>query len=128
MHIPPNVIISKERILDKNNIEAVINKKFNQSSKILNRIDKKYKDFFNICYQNIQNRALKISSESANPLKNLNKQLKLKTELILCFDVSHVSGSSTVGSAVYYDDQGFDKSYYRRYNISNTKNLMITAH
>ncbi len=121
MHIPPNVIISKERILDKNNIEAVINKKFNQSSKILNRIDKKYKDFFNICYQNIQNRALKISSESANPLKNLNKQLKLKTELILCFDVSHVSGSSTVGSAVYYDDQGFDKSYYRRYNISNTK-------
>ena len=39
MHIPPNVIISKERILDKNNIEAVINKKFNQSSKILYCID-----------------------------------------------------------------------------------------
>jgi hypothetical protein len=36
-HIPPNIIISKDKILDKDNIETVINKKFHQNSKILNR-------------------------------------------------------------------------------------------
>ena len=34
-HVPPNLIISKDKILDKNNIESVINKKFKQKSKIL---------------------------------------------------------------------------------------------
>ena len=36
------LIISKNKILDKDNIESVINKKYQQNSKILNRIDKKY--------------------------------------------------------------------------------------
>ena len=40
-----------------------------------------------------------------NPLDNLSKQLKTKIYFILCFDVSHISGSA-VGSAIYFDQEG----------------------
>jgi excinuclease ABC subunit C len=120
-HVPPNIIISKDKILDKNNIETVINKKFRQNSKILNRIDKKYIEFMNICLTNLHNRSLKSIKQEVNSLDNINIQLKIKSEFILCFDVSHISGSSTVGSAVYFNREGFIKSNYRRYNIKNIK-------
>ncbi len=120
-HIPPNLIISEDKILDRNNIESVLNKKFKQKSKILNRIDKKYSDFINLCKINLQNRSLKTIKKDKNSLSNINKQLKLSSKYILCFDISHISGSSSVGSSVYYDDNGFIKSNYRKYNIKNTK-------
>jgi excinuclease ABC subunit C len=120
-HIPPNIIISKDKILDKNNIETVINKKFRQNCKILSRIDKKYSEFMNICLMNLHNRSLKSIKQEANSLDNINTQLKITSEFILCFDVSHISGSSTVGSAVYFNSEGFIKSNYRRYNIKNIK-------
>ena len=120
-HVPPNLIISKDKILDKSNIESVINKKFRQKSKILNRIDKKYIDFFSISRTNIQNRSLKNIKKENNSLDNINTQLNIHSRFILCFDVSHISGSSTVGSAIYFDSEGFIKSNYRKYNIKNTK-------
>jgi excinuclease ABC subunit C len=120
-HVPPNLIISKDKILDKCNIESVINKRFKQKSKILNRIDKKYSEFFNISLTNLQNRSLKNIKKEKNSLDNINDQLNIHSKFILCFDVSHISGSSTVGSAVYFDNEGFNKANYRKYNIKNSK-------
>tara|TARA_Y100001936_G_scaffold237672_1_gene268520 strand:+ start:4289 stop:6067 length:1779 start_codon:yes stop_codon:yes gene_type:complete len=120
-HVPPNLIISKDKILDKDNIESVINKKYQQNSKILSRVDKKYSDFMNLCYTNLFNRSLKSIKKDQSLLKNLNTQLGSKIETILCFDISHISGSSAVGSSIYYDESGFNKKYYRKYNIVNTK-------
>jgi len=119
IHVPPNLIISKEKILDKNIIESVINKKFKQKTKIISRIDKKYLDFINLCKTNLLNRSMKLIKNDLNPLDNLSKQLKIKIDFILCFDVSHMSGSSAVGSAIYFDQDGFNKSNYRKYNIKN---------
>ncbi len=119
IHVPPNLIISKEKILDKNIIESVINKKFKQKSKIINRIDKKYLDFINLCKTNLVNRSMKLIKNDLNPLDNLSKQLSIQIDFILCFDVSHISGSSAVGSAIYFDQEGFNKSNYRKYNIRN---------
>jgi excinuclease ABC subunit C len=120
-HVPPNLIISKDKILDKSNIESVINKKFKQKSKILNRVDKKYAEFLDISLTNIQNRSLKNIKKENNSLKNINTQLTIHSKFILCFDVSHISGSSTVGSAIYFDSEGFVKEKYRKYNIKNSK-------
>ena len=119
-HIPPNLIISEDKILDRSNIESVLNKKFKQKAKILNRIDKKYTEFINLCKINLQNRSLKTIKKDKNSLDNINTQLNLSSKFILCFDVSHISGSSSVGSSVYYDDNGFNKSFYRKYNIKNS--------
>ncbi len=121
IHIPPNLIISRDKILDKKNIESVINKKYKQNAKIINRIDKKYSDFFNLCRTNLFNRSLKMIKKESNPLKNLENQLRLQIDTIICFDVSHISGSSAVGSAIFYDIDGFNKSHYRKYNIKNSK-------
>ena len=120
-HVPPNLIISKDKILDKCNIESVINKKFKQKSKILNRIDKKYVEFLNISLTNIQNRSLKNIKKENSSLDNINTQLNIYSKFILCFDVSHISGSSTVGSAIYFNNEGFVKANYRKYNIKNSK-------
>ena len=106
IHIPPNLIISKDKILDKENIESVINKKYKQNSKIIHRIDKKYSDFINLCRTNLFNRSLKLLKKESSPLRNLETQLKIKIDNILCFDVSHISGSSAVGSAIFYDTNG----------------------
>jgi len=120
-HIPPNLIISEDKILDRSNIESVVNKKFKQKAKILNRIDKKYYEFINLCKTNLQNRSLKTIKKDKNSLKNINSQLNLNSRFILCFDVSHISGSSSVGSSVYFDSDGFNKSNYRKFNIKNSK-------
>ncbi len=119
IHVPPNLIISKDKILDRKLIESVINKKFKQKSKIINRIDKKYSEFINVCETNLSNRSVKMIKNNLKPLDNLGKQLKIKIDFILCFDVSHISGSSAVGSAIYFDQEGFNKSNYRKYNIRN---------
>jgi excinuclease ABC subunit C len=75
----------------------------------------------NISLINIQNRSIKNIKKEKNSLDNLNAQLNIHSKFILCFDVSHISGSSTVGSAIYFDSEGFVKSNYRKYNIKNSK-------
>ena len=120
-HVPPNLIISEDKILDQSNIQLVLNKKFNQQAKILNRIDKKYSEFISLCKTNLYNRSLKTIKQNKKSLANINTQLNLSSKFILCFDVSHISGSSSVGSSVYFDDNGFNKSNYRKYNIKNSK-------
>ena len=120
-HVPPNLIISKDKILDKDNIELVINKKHQRTSKISNKVDKRYSEFMNLCYTNLFNRSLKNIKKDQSLLTNLNTQLNIKVNSVLCFDVSHISGSSAVGSSIYYDENGFNKKNYRKYNIVNTK-------
>ncbi len=120
-HVPPNLIISKDKILDKDNIELVINKKHQQTSKICSKVDKRYSEFMSLCYTNLFNRSLKTIKKDQSLLTNLNTQLDINVSCILCFDVSHISGSSAVGSSVYYDESGFNKKNYRKYNIINTK-------
>tara|TARA_B100000900_G_scaffold413639_1_gene438115 strand:+ start:104 stop:1882 length:1779 start_codon:yes stop_codon:yes gene_type:complete len=120
-HVPPNLIISEDKILDRSNIESVLNKKFKQKAKILNKIDRKYSEFFTLCKTNLQNRSLKTIKKDKNSLANINTQLNLKSKFILCFDVSHISGNSSVGSSIFFDDNGFNKSNYRKFNIKNSK-------
>jgi len=44
-------------------------------------------------------------------------ELPTPPERIECFDISHVSGTETVGSCVVFGPAGPDKKAYRRYNI-----------
>ncbi len=44
-------------------------------------------------------------------------ELPTPPERIECFDISHISGTETVGSCVVFGPTGADKKAYRRYNI-----------
>ena len=40
-------------------------------------------------------------------------------ERLECFDISHISGSETVGSCVVFGPRGPEKKLYRRFNVSD---------
>jgi len=61
----------------------------------------------------------------ANKIKILQKTLKLDDppEIIECFDISHLFGTSTVGSMVQFRDGRPDKNNYRRFKIKTVDGI-----
>jgi excinuclease ABC subunit C len=59
----------------------------------------------------------------------LRKQLNLKDtpSVIECFDISHLSGTSTVGSMVQFRNGKSDKNKYRRFRIRTVEGIDDTA-
>lgn len=57
--------------------------------------------------------------ESRNPMERLQKRLGLRSlpGRMECFDMSHISGTSAVGSMVRFVDMKPDKASYKRYRI-----------
>jgi len=64
-----------------------------------------------------------------NKVETLKKKLGLNEDpnVIECFDISHLSGSSTVGSMVQYRNGKPDKSNYRRFRIRSVEGIDDTA-
>ena len=62
-------------------------------------------------------------------LESLKEALGLEVlpEVIECFDISHLSGTSTVGSMVQYREARPDKSNYRRFKIRTVDGIDDTA-
>jgi excinuclease ABC subunit C len=58
-------------------------------------------------------------------LKDLKNKLKLQDNpsVIECFDVSHLSGTSTVASMVQFRNAKADKSNYRRFKIRSVEGI-----
>ena len=60
-----------------------------------------------------------------NKVETLKKRLKLHEDpsIIECFDISHLSGSSTVGSMVQFRNGKPDKNNYRRFRIKSVDGI-----
>lgn len=63
-------------------------------------------------------------SKDENLLTQLTQYLHLYSvpKLIECIDISHISGSFTVGVSIAYDKQGLNKNLYRKYRIRTASN------
>jgi excinuclease ABC subunit C len=59
-------------------------------------------------------------SEMVNDLRNVLK-LNANPDIIECFDISHISGTSSVGSMVRFSNGKPDKSQYRRFKIKTVE-------
>jgi excinuclease ABC subunit C len=67
--------------------------------------------------------------KDSKKVEALKKSLKLNEypNVIECFDISHLSGTSTVGSMVQFRNGHPDKSNYRRFKIRSVEGVDDTA-
>jgi len=67
--------------------------------------------------------AMKSQLMTARRFEILQKFLKLSQAInrMVCFDISHTFGESTVASCVVFDEKGPTKKEYRKFNIKNVK-------
>ena len=122
LRIPP-LIITNHSLPDKPIIEAMLSQIRGKSCQIQTRprdVKARWVDF---ALNNLQ-LAVSEHTASAQMLKTrydmLCQWLGLKEPIMqmVCFDISHTQGQSTMASCVVFDGQGPCKSEYRRYAIS----------
>lgn len=113
--------------IDPGNIELLTNylkQKFKTNVKIKIPQKGKYKNIINTAKLNaieFLNKQLDLDTA----LKNMKNYLKLNNypKNIECIDISHSSGTNTVGSVVRFKDGLPDKKNYRRFRIKETKGI-----
>jgi len=124
-HLPPDKIIIPFKLEDSSLLTNVLSKKYNKSIKLIHATRKPYSVWSRICQTNTDDRLKLILNARAKDdlFASLNIDLNKVSiiENIICFDVSHLSGSSTVGSCVWFTREGPQKNLYRRYNVIDVK-------
>ena len=120
-NLPPERVLVSIKLPDYLLLEKVVLEKYEKKIKIIIPNKKIDKSYLKICQESTDSRARQssLSSSSSNILYSLSKDLKSKRNIknIICFDVSHISGSNMVGSSVWYNSNGPEKNLYRRYNL-----------
>ena len=123
---PPEKIIVPSYIINLLPLKNVLSEKYNIKTTLIYPIRKPFKDWFKLCQINTDERLkLTLSAKLKSNIFNcINNDLgnNESIESAICFDISHLSGSNTQGSAVWFSNQGPNKKMYRRYNLDSIKN------
>ncbi len=124
--VPVSIILSeeiKEKILIEKTLSQKENKQINISVakkgsklKVINQAIKNAKDSLN--------RKLYESKNNKDLFETVAKKFNLETNinLVEVYDNSHIQGTNSVGALITYDDDGFVKKRYRKFNIKIQKN------
>ena len=123
----PNSIILSEEINERTLIEKTLSKKENKEInisvakkgsklKVIKQAIKNAKDSLN--------RKIYESQNNKDLFEKIAKKFDLETNinLIEVYDNSHIQGTNSVGAMITYDDGGFVKKRYRKFNIKIQKN------
>ncbi len=123
----PNSIILSEEIKERTLIEKTLSKKENKEInisvakkgsklKVIKQAIKNAKDSLN--------RKIYESQNNKDLFEKVAKKFDLETNinLIEVYDNSHIQGTNSVGAMIAYDDGGFVKKRYRKFNIKIQKN------
>ncbi|WP_422475242.1 excinuclease ABC subunit UvrC [Endozoicomonas sp. ALB032] len=119
----PSEIILPIAMEDCQVLEQGISQLSGKSVKIKHRVRGERQDWLKLAEKNAQ---MSLQSELAGKThqrkrtEQLGKLLKLKEPLARfeCFDISHTMGEATVASCVVFNQDGPDKSQYRRFDIT----------
>ena len=128
-NIPPENILVNLHPKDKSLIEELLYKKHKIKVKIQLPQRGKKLEIINSTVKNAEenlNRKIYEKSSNKNNLKNLQRTFNFKNsiEKLEVYDNSHNQGKSPVGAMIAFNEDGFVKSQYRRYNIlTEHKNL-----
>jgi excinuclease ABC subunit C len=107
--LPENVDLALKKYLDDRQVKVVVPKK-GERKKLIDLVKKNIEIAF---------------FANTKKIEELQKRLKLNDipNVIECFDISHLSGTSTVGSMVQFRNGIPDKSNYRRFKIRTVKGI-----
>jgi excinuclease ABC subunit C len=110
----PKEIIIPHKILD-NTIDDYLEKKRGSKVKLNIPLIGEKKKLLNLVEKNIELSFFR----NLKKMEHLKEKLKLPTipHVIECFDISHLSGTSTVASMVQFREGRPDKNNYRRFRI-----------
>ena len=119
---PPEKIITFERIIDNSLIENILKRKYKKSIRLISATRNPYKKWIKVCQQNTDERLnyTLVKNNNINYFESISNDLHKKISNAICFDVSHISGNNTQGSAVWFDNLGPRKNMYRRYNLEQS--------
>ena len=124
----PKLIILNLDVKDKKLIEQTLSTKENKG--ILIKIAKKgaKAKVVSLAEKNAKeslNRKLYETSNNKNLFEGISKKFNLKNNisLIEVYDNSHIQGTNSVGAMVTFDEEGFIKKRYRKFNIKIEKNM-----
>ena len=119
---PPFKIIIPNKLQDASVLANFLSKKYKKKVKLIQGTRKPYVSWLKICQINTDNRLdVLLSTKNKNHIfYALNKDLKFKISIknIVCFDVSHLSGSNMKGASVWFSNNGPQKDLYRKYNLN----------
>ena len=122
---PPEKILVSDKIDNSELLKKVFYRKHKIKTILIHPKRKPFVDWFQLCQTNTDERLkLLLSSKlKLNIFNCLDKDIPYKTHIknALCFDISHISGSNTQGSAIWFSEEGPDKKMYRRYNLDFLK-------
>ncbi len=122
---PPEKIIIPKLVINHEPLQNVLRKKYRINTALIYPTRKPYKGWFDLCQLSTDERLkLTLSTKlKSNIFSCLNKDLnqKLPIQSAICFDISHLSGSNSQGSAIWFSMNGPNKKLYRRYNLNSIK-------
>ena len=125
MNNPPKKIVIPSKFQDSDLLINVLSRKHKKSIRLIYSNRKPYSTWSKICQTNTDDRLqLLLRSKLKDDLfASLNSDFKHIDEIenIICFDISHLSGSNTQGSCVWFTKNGPQKNLYRRYNVVDIK-------
>ncbi len=123
--VPQSIIISEE-IKEKKLIQKTLSKKENKQIDISCAKKGSKLKVLNLAIKNAKNslnRKLYESQNNRELLDEVGKKFKVENtiSLIEVYDNSHIQGTNSVGALITYNEEGFIKKRYRKFNIKNEK-------
>jgi len=120
----PGLIITNHKIFEKDLLQKTFSKKETKNVIIKEAKTKEEMSLSSLAKKNAkQSLAQKLYDTQSN--SNLIEQLTNKfdlnqnTNLIEVYDNSHIQGSDCVGALITFNNEGFEKKRYRKFNIRN---------
>ena len=119
---PASIIMVNQYPKEKELVEELLSKKVNHKVKIEYPKQGKKLDIINLVLKNANeslNRKIFEKSSNKNNLKKLQEIFSFKNSInkVEVYDNSHHQGKSPIGAMIAFNEDGFSKSMYRRYNI-----------
>ena len=123
----PQKIVLSDLFNDIELYKKWLSLRLNKEVKIIKATTKIDKEILNIAQKNALHNIEKVKLKELNNIQNdyneigsyIQEKLKLTTfpHTIECYDISHIQGTNTVASGVYFENGEPKKSQYRRYKL-----------